>query len=239
MRKARKPLFFLDRNGKLVHNTSTSLKVGFYRTLPDQPSQVETAAERALRTFEAQGGILRMAEAVRLGIHRRTLSGLKKAGRLESMGRGLYHLAEAPVLSQPDLVTVAARCPRGVFCLISALAFHQLTREIPHEIHLAIPRNDEPPRIAYPPVRVYRMSPRSYATGIETHSVDGVAIRVYSPEKTMADCFKYRNQLGMETVLDALRQYREKGRIKTGPLMDAARACRVERIMRPYLEAML
>ncbi len=136
-------------------------------------------------------------------------------------------------------MTVALKIPRGVVCLISALAYHQLTTQIPHEIYVAIPRDNEPPRLDYPPVRVFRFSPPSYGVGVETHALDGVSVRIYSREKTLADCFKYRNKIGLDTALEALRLYKEQGRIDVAALLRFAAVCRVAKVMRPYLEAIL
>lgn len=203
------------------------------------PKQAKAPHEEAARLFRDRGGILRMAEAVREGVHRRTLYALRDEGVLEQLGRGLFRLADAAPLAHPDLVVVARRVPHGVVCLVSALAFHELTTQIPHEVYLAVPRNAEPPRIDHPPVRVFRMTQEAFEEGIEIHDLDGVAVRVYSPEKTLADCFKYRNTVGLETAVEALRRYRERGRPNVEAILRAARACRVEKVIRPYLEAVL
>ena len=199
----------------------------------------ETTQAKAVRLFRDRGGMLRMSEAVRAGVHRRTLYALRDEGVLEQLGRGLYRLADAPPLAQPDLVAVARRVPKGVVCLVSALAFHDLTTQIPHEVYLAVPRDAEPPRIDFPPVRVFRVTQTAFEEGVETHTIDGVRVRVYSREKTLADCFKHRNSVGLDTAVEALRRYREQGRVNVDALMRAARACRVERVIRPYLEAVL
>jgi predicted transcriptional regulator of viral defense system len=183
--------------------------------------------------------MMRMAEAIRAGVHRRTLYALRDGGILESLSRGLYRLADAPPLGDPDLVSVARRVPRGVICLISALAFHDLTTQIPHEIYLAIPRDSEPPRLDYPPVRVFRFGEWAYAAGIETHHLDGTLVRIYSREKTIADCFKYRNKIGLDSVVESLKRYKQQGRIDAEALLRYARVCRVANVMRPYLEAIL
>lgn len=180
-----------------------------------------------------------MAEALRAGIHRQTLYALRNAGVIERMSRGLYRLADAPSLGNPDLVTVAVKIPRGVICLISALAYHELTTQIPHEVYVAISRHREPPRLDYPPIRVFRFGFRSFAAGVETHTLDQVSVRIYSREKTLADCFKYRNKIGLDTVLEALRLYKEQGRIDVAALLRYGTMCRVAAVMRPYLEAIL
>ena len=122
--------------------------------MPPDLAPVDSASGRAVGLFRERGGMLRMAEAVRAGVHRRTLAALVDGGELERIGRGLYRLADAPPLAHPDLVAVARRAPRAVVCLVSALAFHDLTTQVPHEVYIAIPRDTEPPRIDHPPVRV-------------------------------------------------------------------------------------
>lgn len=196
-------------------------------------------AHRALEVFSAHGGVMRVREAIAEGIHPGTLYGLKEQGAIKSMARGLYGLADLPPLSQPDLVTISRMVPRAVICLLSALAFHGLTEEIPHAIDCALPRGTEPPRLTYPPLKIYWFSAAAYSEGIAELSVDGHAIHVYTPEKTIADCFKYRNKLGMDTVLDALRRYRAKFGLHSDELVHYARVCRVQNVMRPYLEALL
>ena len=194
--------------------------------------------DKARSVFEAHGGLLRTGEAIMAGIHPRTLYAMRKAGQVETLARGVYRLADQPPLSNPDLATVAKRIPRGVICLISALAFHELTTQVPHEVHLALPRTARRPRLAYPPLRVYRFSEGTIEAGVDTHVIDGVTARIFSPEKTLADCFKYRGKIGMEIVLEALRAYRGR-RPQFQRVLEYARICRVERIARPYLEAMV
>ena len=195
--------------------------------------------EKEKRAFDRKGGVLRTGAALRAGIHPRTLYQMRDEGVLEQLDRGLYRLANLPALGNPDLVTVALRIPSGVVCLISALAYHEITTQVPHEVHIALARGAEPPRLRHPPVKVYWFTGRAFTDGIETHKIDDVPVRVYSAEKTLADCFKYRNKLGLETVLEAVRLYRSRKRPKIDDLMKFARVCRVEKVMRPYLEALL
>ena len=155
------------------------------------------------------------------------------------MSRGVYRLADAPPLSSPDLVTVALRAPQAVVCLVSALAFHEMTTQIPHAVDIALPKGAETPRIAHPPISVHRFSGHSFLAGIETHRIDGVAVRIYGPEKTLADCFKFRNKLGTDVVLEALRFYKARKPFRVDDLLKYARICRMERIMRPYLETLI
>lgn len=194
--------------------------------------------EREIEMFRQHGGGIRMSEALRKGINRKTLYAMRDAGLIEAISRGLYRLADLDPLSNPDLVTVAARVPHGVVCLISALAFHELTTQVPHAIDLALARGTTKPRLDYPPTRFFWFSGSAFSEGIETHELDGIRVRIYDPEKTVADSFRYRNQLGMEVVLEALRFWRERRRKKLDALLKYARMRHVERAMRPYLEAM-
>ena len=164
---------------------------------------------------------------------------MRDDGTLETVSRGVFRLADREPLGNPDLVTVATRVQNGVVCLISALAFHEITTQIPHEIHIALQRGAETPRLDYPPIKLYWFSDKAYSAGVETHELDGVGVRIYSPEKTLADCFKFRNKIGLDTAVEAVRFYRERRSVNVDALMRYAAICRVEKVMRPYLEAIL
>ena len=195
--------------------------------------------DRAAAVFRRHGGILRTSQVLQAGIHPSTLYAMRDDGTLEAVSRGVYRLADSEPLGNPDLVTVATRVQGGIICLISALAFHELTTQIPHEVHVALKRGAEMPRLDYPPIRVYWISNKAYCAGVETHGLDGVSVRIYSPEKTLADCFKFRNKIGLDTAVEAVRFYRERRNVKVDALMRYAEICRVEKVMRPYLEALL
>jgi predicted transcriptional regulator of viral defense system len=195
--------------------------------------------EKAKTLFRCHGGLLRASEALQLGIHPRTLYAMRDKGMLEPLSRGLYRLAELPPLGAPDLVAVTRKVPGGVICLISALAFHNLTTQIPHAVYIALRRGAEPPRLDYPPVRIFWFTGEAFTEGIETHTLDHVSVPVYTPEKTLADCFKYRNKLGLDVAIEALKHYRQRQRMRLDELLRLARICRVEQVMRPYLEAVL
>lgn len=192
-----------------------------------------------LDIFREHGGRLRMSEALAHGITRYMLYTLRDKGIIEQVTRGVYRLAELPPLGNPDLVTVSLRFPNAVICLISALAFHGLTTQIPHEVSVAVPRNSRMPSLDFPPVRAHKFSQAAFQTGIEEHKIDGVPVRIYCPEKTMADCFKFRNKIGMDVVLEALKLYKTKKKFNLEELLRYARVCRVVKVMEPYLEAML
>ncbi len=195
--------------------------------------------ESVRRLCRRQGGTIRTSQLLRAGIHPRDVYALRDAGFLEPLARGLYRLAGLPPLSNPDLVTVALKVPESVVCLVSALAFHQLTTQIPHEVSIAVPRGTEAPRLRFPPIRVFWFSRSAMTEGIEVHELDGAKVRVFGPEKTLADCFKYRNKIGLEVALEALKLFRGRRRMKVDLLLKYAALCRIERIMRPYIEAIL
>lgn len=179
-----------------------------------------------------------MSAALGLGIGRKTFYAMRDAGIITPLSRGIYRLASLAPVGNPDLVVVASRIPRGVICLISALSFHELTTQVPHLVDVAIERGATKPRLDYPPMHVYWFSGTSFHDGIEVHELDGFAVRIYSPEKTLADCFRFRRQIGMDVVIESLRLWRERRRKKLDVLLRHARARGVERAMRPYLEAM-
>ncbi len=191
------------------------------------------------KIFYQHGGQLRMSEAIKYGISRYTLYKMRDTGVLEQVSRGIYRLVDLPPMSHPDLVTVSLRFPKAVICLISALSFHEITTQIPHEVSVAVPRAARMPSLDYPPVHAYKFSAEAFKTGLEKHQIDGVTVQIYSAEKTLADCFKYRNKLGMDVVLEALKFYRSEKVFNLEKLLEYARVCRVEEIMKPYLEVSL
>jgi predicted transcriptional regulator of viral defense system len=203
------------------------------------PKKSDAATLRARDLLRTQSGVFRTGKALKAGVHPRTLYRMRDQGIVEKMGRGMYRFADMPSLGNPDLATVAMKVSKGVICLISALSYHELTTEIPREIYLALPRGAELPRLDYPPLRTFWFSGPAFTEGIEQHDIDGITVNIYNPEKTLADCFKYRNKIGLDVVLDALKFYRQRKRFRADDLMHFARICRVEKVMRPYLEATL
>jgi predicted transcriptional regulator of viral defense system len=165
------------------------------------------------------------------------LYSLRDKGIIEQVSRGIYRLVELPPISNPDLVTVSLRFPNAVICLISALAYHDITTQIPHAVSVAVRRKSRIPSLDYPPIQAHRFSNEAYNSGIEEHLIDGVPVRIYSAEKTLADCFKFRNKIGMDVALEALKLYKTRKEFNLGELLKYARICRVAQVMRPYLEA--
>ncbi len=192
-----------------------------------------------LEIFHQHGGQLRMSEALAAGISRYMLYSLRDKGLIEQVSRGIYRLAELPPIGNPDLVTVALRFPNAAVCLTSALAYHGLTTQIPHEVSVAVSRNSRLPSLDFPPIRAHKFAETAFNAGVEEHQIDGVPVRIYSPEKTLADCFKFRNKLGMDVVLEALKLYRSRKTFNFDAVLKYARICRVEKAMKPYLEAIL
>lgn len=193
---------------------------------------------KAIAIFRANGGILKTSQALQKGIHQEILYGLQKAGHIIKISRGLYRLNEMPALGEPDLITVTLRIPNAVICLISALAFHGITNQIPHHVDIAIRSNSKLPKLAYPPIKTYWYPESNFETGIEKHEVDGILVPIYSPERTIMDCFKYRNKIGLDVAVEALKLYRERGQMKISLLAEYAKMNRVLKIVRPYLEAL-
>ena len=189
--------------------------------------------------FREHGGQLRMSEAIARGVTRYMLYTLRDRGVIEAVSRGVYRLRELPPIGNPDLVTVSLRFPNAVICLVSALAHHGITTQIPREVSVAVARGSRVPELDYPPLRAHRFSGEAYGSGIETHLIDRIPVKVYNREKTLADCFKFRNKIGMDVVLEALKLHSTRYGLHLGELLHYARICRVERVMEPYLEATL
>lgn len=198
---------------------------------------MSNAIEEARQRIRELGGTVRTRQALAAGIHPRTFYALRDSGELEQLSWGLYRLTDLPDLSEPDLATVAKRIPEGVVCLISALAVHELTTQIPHAVHLALQRGTRYPKLDHPPLRVYLFSRSAFLAGVDEREVDGVQLRVYNPEKTLADCFKFRHKIGQDVVTEALRAYRRRPGANLQQVYEYARICRVANVIRPYLEA--
>ena len=185
-----------------------------------------------------RNGALRPRDVEAHGIARVYLSRLVGSGALERVGRGLYTLARFPVTEHHSLAEACARVPHGVVCLLSALRFHGLTSQAPYEVWLAIDGKARRPEVEHPPLRIVRMGEAARRAGVEDHVIDGVRVRVTSATKTVVDCFKYRNKLGLDVALEALRDYFRSDHRDVDALFEFAKVCRVANVMRPYLEAM-
>jgi predicted transcriptional regulator of viral defense system len=197
-----------------------------------------TRRDRLLRLLQRRGTVA-AAETANRGIHSQELTRLVAEGVIERVARGQYRLAGRPITEHHALAVVARAVPRGVICLVSALGFHGIGTQLPAEVWLAIDRRARAPALEYPPLRVVRFSGPAFTDGVETHRIEGDAVRVYGVAKTLADLFKYRNRVGLEVTLEALREAWRTRRFTMAEIERFARVCRVERVMRPYLEALV
>ncbi len=192
--------------------------------------------EAVLKLAE-QEGIIRPRDVEALGIPREYLLRLYRRGALERIGRGLYAIPGALGSAQGSLAEVAKRAPNSVVCLLSALHFHDIGTQLPYQVWIAIEGTSWKPQIDYPPVRVFRFSGQAYSYGIEVHTIDNVPVKIYSIAKTVADCFKFRYQIGLDVALEALKEILRYNRASIDEIWQAAKVCRVANVMRPYLEA--
>jgi predicted transcriptional regulator of viral defense system len=198
----------------------------------------ERAVRAATEIFRRYDGTMRTNQAADAGIHYTTLYWMRDMGLLERLTRGVYRLAEMGSPGKHDVVSVLARSPGAVLCLVSALDFHGVGTQIPSAVNIAIGRKAREPHFDYPPVRVYRMSGPALDEGIEEHVLDGVTVRVFSEAKTVADCFKFRNKIRLDVAIEALQETVRARRVAPAEIMRFAQIDRVAKIMRPYLAAL-
>jgi predicted transcriptional regulator of viral defense system len=197
----------------------------------------DTHALRILH-LARQKGTLRASDLQGLGAPRVELTRLAASGQLEKVGRGLYRLPDAEASESESLVAVAVKVPQAVFCLLTALQFHELTTQLPQQVWIAMPRGSHAPKIDYPPIKMVQFTSEAGSAGIETFERDQVQLRVYGVAKTIADCFKHRNKIGLDVALEALKEARSKKKATADELWHFAKICRVANVMRPYLEAL-
>ena len=194
---------------------------------------------KVINFLKRKGGLASYAEIINAGFHKAILKAVLNSGQIQKIDRGLYRLSDGSTLSSPDLVAVSIKIPKGIVCLLSALAFHEATNEIPHYVDIAIPRGAHANKMKYPPVRFYRFASNAWKAGIEEHEIEDHKIKVYNLAKTIADCFKFRNRIGADVARDALKvAVTEKG-IKPKEIIQYAKICRVDSIVKPILEAMI
>lgn len=196
----------------------------------------DTKRDQILRMLK-ETRVLRPVDVEAVGISRTYLNKLYAQGFLDRPGRGLYVLRNDEPGEQRSLVEACRRVPRGVVCLLSALQFHGLTTQAPFEVWMAIDDKARLPRVNHPPLRIVRFSGAALTSGVQEHVIEGVTVRVYSPAKTVADCFKYRNKIGVDVAIEALRDCLRLRKATSDELWTAAKVCRMTNVMRPYLEA--
>lgn len=197
-----------------------------------------TDRERTLKLARRARGVT-PRELADHGIHRQVLTRLVAEGQIERVARGVYRLPEQPITEHHGLALAAAAVPQGVICLLSALQYHGIGTQLPSEVWIALDRRAWRPRLTYPPLRIVRYTGEALSAGVETHRMEGRPVKVYGVAKTVADCFKYRNKIGLDVALEALREGWRARRFTMEELDRYAAICRVQRVMRPYLEALV
>jgi predicted transcriptional regulator of viral defense system len=195
--------------------------------------------ENAIMKMVRKTGVVRAREIRKAGLHPEYLRKLCKSGHLIRTGRGLYVLADGDFTEHHSLAEACKRVPHGIICLLSALSFYEIGTQNPHQIWMAIDRTMRKPKVDYPPIRIFRFSGPSLEEGIEEKKIEGVSVRVYNPAKTVADCFKYRNKVGIDVAIEALKECWRSRRSTIDELVHYAKICRVRNIMQPYMEAIV
>lgn len=196
----------------------------------------DTHNQRVL-SLVRQKGLLRASDLDAINAPRVVLTRLTTTGLLERVGRGLYRLPDSYGSEHESLVTVATKVPQAVFCLLTALQFHELTTQLPRQIWIAMPRGSHAPRLDYPPIKMVQFTGEAYTAGVEEVERDGVTLRVYGVAKTVADCFKHRNKIGLDVALEALKDARSRNKASVDDIWRNAQICRVANVIRPYLES--
>lgn len=202
-----------------------------------RPSDRELS--RATAAFERAGGVLGTSEVLAAGVEERTLYWMRDSGLVEPLSRGVFHLSALPLPAYPDVAAVLRRVPRAVLCLVSALEYHGIGTQIPTAVQIALPRGVKAPRIVYPRIERFSMSSEAIAAGVELHDMGGTPIRVFSLPKTVADCFKYRGRIGQYVAVEALQETLRSRKATSAEIMRYAKVDRVDKVMRPYVEALV
>lgn len=200
--------------------------------------QTATDSTRLLKLAQTRP-IVRARDVAAEGIHTGTLTRMARAGRLERVGPGRYRLATPDVTESHSLVLACTIVPSSVVCLSTALLFHNVGTQLPREVWLAVPRGRRIPSVAYPPIRVTRIAPALFDLGVEEHRIEGGVVRVYSITRTVVDCFRFRNKVGLDVAMEALIEARRSRRLDLNELDKVAKALRLDRVMRPYLEMLV
>jgi len=187
----------------------------------------------------AGGALVRLRDFQRAGVNPETMSRLVREGIANRPARGLYQLADATSDTRHTLAEASALTPKAVVCLTSALQFHELTLQMPSAVWMAIDRTAWKPRIGYPPIRFVRFSPRALSEGVEHHEIEGISVPVFTPAKTIVDCFRYRNKIGLDVALEGLRAGLRSRKVTPDQIWQFARDARIWPVIKPYLEAMV
>jgi predicted transcriptional regulator of viral defense system len=188
--------------------------------------------------YIGEHGIVRPRDIDAIGLPRQYLVRLHRQGKLNRPTRGIYTLPDADVTEHHSYAEVTKRVPEATVCLLSALAFHEITTQSPASVWIALPKGARTPALDSPSLRIVRLSRLSLTTGIENHQVDGVRVRVYSAAKTVADCFKFRNKIGLDIAIEALKDCLCQKRASINEIYRYAKVCRVSNVIRPYMESL-
>jgi predicted transcriptional regulator of viral defense system len=210
------------------------------RTFPGTRQGVanQSGRQRVLALLR-QRGIVRSRDLGPRGLDTKLLTRLQREGHIERRARGIYTLSDADLGERETLLEVATRVPHGVICLLTALSFHKLTTQNPAKVWLAVERNTRAARSKDLPLRIVRISGAAFRSGAETHRINGVRVRVYDAAKTVVDCFKFRNKVGLDVAIEALRDYLRRRGTTVDALWRYAKVDRVTNVIRPYIEAVL
>lgn len=198
----------------------------------------KTQREHALALL-AERGMARLHELIEAGVDEETIARLVRRGDVVRLARGLYQLPDADLQAEHSLAEAAKLVPKGVICLISALQFHRLTVQLPPFVWMAIDRTTRKPKVASPQIRFVRFGGKALTMGIEAHVIEGVGVRIYDPAKTVVDCFRYRNKIGLDVALEGLGEAIRQRRARPEDVVRYAKACRAWTVIRPYLEAVV
>lgn len=200
---------------------------------------MKTKTDKIIGYFKSHGGVARFSSIRKAGFHPDIIRMTENDGKIEKIGKGLYRLVGDNIGSHPDYLIASLQTSKGVICLVSALYFHGATNEIPRFVDIAIPTGSRANKIKYPPVKFYRFSQNTWMAGVEKHEIEGHSVKIYGLAKTVADCFKFRSRIGLNVAREALKVAITEKNVKPKDIMEYAKMCRVDRIIKPILEAML
>jgi predicted transcriptional regulator of viral defense system len=220
----------MDKNAYIYYNMYTFLSIGVSMNNKDN---------KIYKIFKEHKGFARTKDLLSAGIHPRDIKRITEKGLAIRVKRGLYRLSDIPLVSNQGLIDVSLAVPEGVVCLLSALTYHDLTTYNPSVISMAICRGTRRPKIDYPPVTFYYFSRRQFEAGIIEKKITSYKIRIYNPEKTICDCFRYRNKLGIDMVKESLSEYLKRKDRNLERLLEFAEICRVKPMLKTWLEAMI
>ena len=200
---------------------------------------MKTKTDKIIGYFKSHGGVARFSSIRKAGFHPDIIRMTENDGKIEKIGKGLYRLVGDNIGSHPDYLIASLQTSKGVICLVSALYFHGATNEIPRFVDIAIPTGSRANKIKYPPVKFYRFSQNTWMAGVEKHEIEGHSVKIYGLAKTVADCFKFRSRIGLNVAREALKVAITEKKVKPKDIMEYAKMCRVDRIIKPILETML